>query len=209
MWARPVVTAIVLLATSAMLGHVVASSAELAGPSFLYTVAREYDASAWLEGRERFPLGAKLFLQSGNKRRPLISEFAASADATVSFDGTRVLFAGKRTAADPWQIYEVPVAGGEARRVTSGTEDYIRPLYLPEDRVVYARGISGRFVIEVAPLTGGKALQLTYAPGSFLPTDVLRDGRILFEGAYPDGSGSFDGVVRGVLGWQRGGVVSL
>ena len=190
MWARPVVTAIVLLATSAMLGHVDASSAKPAGPSFLYTVAREYDASAWLEGRERFPLGAKLFLQSGNERRPLMREFAASADAAVSFDGTRVLFAGKRTAADPWQIYEVSVAGGEARRVTSGTEDCIRPLYLPEDRVVYARRISGRFVIEVAPLAGGKPLQLTYAPGSFLPTDVLRDGRVLFEGAYPDGSGS-------------------
>src|SRR5260370_31623216 len=117
-------------------------------------------------------------------------DFAASADAAVSFDGTRVLFAGKRAAADPWQVDEVWAAGGEARRVTSGTEDCIRPFYLPEDRVVYARKISGRFVVEVAPLAGGKPLPLTYAPGSFLPTDVLRDGRVLFEGAYPDGSGS-------------------
>ncbi len=190
MWTRPVVTAIVLLAASAILGHVDASSAKTAAPSFLYTVAREYDASAWLAGRERFPLGAKVFLQNGNERRPLVRDFAASADAAVSFDGTRVLFAAKRTAADPWQVYEVSVAGGEARRVTSGAEDCIRPFYLPEDRVVYARRISGRFVIEVASLAGGKPLQLTYAPGSFLPTDVLHDGRVLFEGAYPNGSGS-------------------
>jgi Hydrazine synthase alpha subunit middle domain len=190
MWGRPVVTAIVLLATSAMLGRVDASSAGPAGLAFLCTAAREYDALAWLEGRERFPLGAKVLVQSGDERRPLMTEFAASADAAVSFDGTRVLFAGKQKAGDAWQIYEVSVTGGEARRVTSGTEDCIRPLYLPEDRVVYARRISGRFVIEVAPLAGGKPLQLTYAPGSFLPTDVLRDGRILFEGAYPDGSGS-------------------
>jgi hypothetical protein len=190
MWARPVVTALVLLTTSAMLGHVDGSPAEPAGPAFLYTVAREYDASAWLDGRERFPRGAKVFQRSGNETRPLMREFAASADAAVSFDGTRVLFAGKQTAADPWQVYEGSVAGGEARRVTSGKEDCIRPLYLPEDQVVYARRISGRFVIEVAPLAGGKPLQLTYAPGSFLPTDVLRDGRVLFEGAYPNGSGS-------------------
>lgn len=190
MWTRPVVTAIILLATSAMLGDVNTSSAMPAGSSFLYTAAREYAASAWLAGRERFPRGAKLFLQSGNKRRPLMRDFAASADPAVSFDGTRVLFAGKQKAVDPWQIYEVLVASGEARRVTSGTEDCVRPLYLPEGRVVYARRISGRFVIEVAPLSGGQPLPLTYAPGSFLPTDVLRDGRILFEGAFPDGSGS-------------------
>jgi hypothetical protein len=28
-------------------------------------------------------------------------------------------------------------------------------------------------------------LPLTYAPGNFLPVDVLRDGRVLFEAAYP------------------------
>jgi Hydrazine synthase alpha subunit middle domain len=190
MWGRPVVTAIVLLASSAMLGHVDASSAGPAGPAFLYTAAREYDASAWLEGRERFPRGAKVFLQSGNETRPLMSAFAASADPAVSFDGTRVLFAGKQKAGDPWQIYEISVAGGEARRVTSGTENCVRPLYLPEDRVVYARRINGRFVIEVAPLAGGNPLPLTYTPGSLLPTDVLRDGRVLFEGTYPYGSGS-------------------
>jgi hypothetical protein len=190
MWTRPVVAAIVLLATSATLGHVGGSSAEPAGPAFLYTAARKYDASAWREGRERFPLGAKVFLQEGSERRTLISEFAASADPAVSFDGTRVLFAGRQKAGDPWQIYEVSVAGGEARRVTSGTEDCIRPLYLPGDQIVYARRISGRLVIEVAPLAGGKPLQLTYAPGSFLPADVLRDGRVLFESAHPDGSGS-------------------
>ena len=73
MWTRPVVTALVLLATSAMLGHVASSLAEAAGPSFLYTAAREYDASAWLEGRERFPLGAKVFLQR-RKRTPAADE---------------------------------------------------------------------------------------------------------------------------------------
>jgi len=35
-----------------------------------------------------------------------------------------------------------------------------------------------------------KGLNLTFIPGSALPTDVLRDGRILFEAAYPLGSGT-------------------
>ena len=43
-------------------------------------------------------------------------------------------------------------------------------------------------VIEIADLAGGKPLALTYGPANFLPTDVLRDGRILFEAGYPLGS---------------------
>jgi len=61
---------------------------------------------------------------------------------------------------------------------------------LPEDRVVYARKIARRFVIEAVNLAGGKPLPLTYGPVNFLPADVLHDGRILFEAAYPLGAGA-------------------
>src|SRR5208283_5829229 len=111
------------------------------------------------------------------------------ADPNVSFDGTRLLFAGKREARDSWQIWEVAVGGGEAKRVTTCDGDCIRPFYLPGNRLVYARKVSDRFVLENVPLEGGTPLRLTYAPGNALPTDVLRDGRILFEAAYPMGSG--------------------
>jgi hypothetical protein len=43
-------------------------------------------------------------------------------------------------------------------------------------------------VIETVSLAGGKPLPLTYGPTNFLPTDVLHDGRILFEAAYPLGA---------------------
>jgi hypothetical protein len=41
--------------------------------------------------------------------------------------------------------------------------------------------------MEVRPIGGGNPLVLFHAPGSALPTDVLRDGRILFQSAYPFG----------------------
>jgi Hydrazine synthase alpha subunit middle domain len=163
-----------------------ASSAD--SQSFLYTVAPQYEPLAWMHGVDRFPLGATIFLHNGKLRQPLVPGFAASADPSVSFDGKRVLFAGRRNAQDPWQIWETPLAGGEPRRVTSGTEECIRPFYLPEDRVVYACKSAGRFVVEAAQLAGGKPLPLTYGPANFLPTDILRDGRILFESAYPLGA---------------------
>jgi hypothetical protein len=157
-------------------------------PPFLYTVAKVYEPLAWMNGAERFPSGAAIFVEDAKGRRQLVPGFAASADPEVSFDGQRVLLAGKWKAQDPWQIWEISLSGGEPRRITSGSEDCIRPFYLPDDRVVYARKTAGRFVIEAAGFDGGKPLALTYGPANFLPTDVLHDGRILFEAGYPLGS---------------------
>jgi len=157
-------------------------------PSFLYTVTAHYEPLAWMSGADRFSSGATIFMRDAGGKHPLVPGFAASADPAVSSDGQRVLFAGKLKAQDPLQIWEVPLAGGAPRRITSGSEDCVRPFYLPEDRVVYARRISGRFVIETVDLAGGKPLALTFGPTNFLPTDVLHDGRILFEAASPVGS---------------------
>ena len=167
-----------------------AASANADSPSFLYTVAKEYDSLAWMHGADRFRSGATIFVSDAKGRHPLVPSFAASADPAVSFDGQRVLFSGKRRQEDPWQIWEIALAGREPRRVTFTTDDCIRPFYLPETRIVYARKTAGRFVIEAADLAGSKPLALTYGPANFLPTDVLRDGRILFEAGYPLGGNS-------------------
>ena len=160
----------------------------------LYTVARSYDPLAWIHGGDRFGGSATIFVKDSRGRHPLVSDFAASADPAVSFDGENVMFAGKQKSHDPWQIWEISLAGGKPRRMTSCVEDCIRPFYLPENRIVYAKKIDGRFIVEAATLVDGNAaapvVRLTYAPGNSLPTDVLRDGRILFEARYPLGSPS-------------------
>lgn len=156
--------------------------------AFLYTVAKVVVPMAWLHGEDRFPSGAQIFLKSESEARPLVPDFAASADPSLSFDGQKVLFAGKAHTSDPWQIWEIDLAGGRPRAITSFPEDCIRPFYLPEDRVVYARKLAERFVIETKELTTNKTLTLTYIPSNALPTDVLRDGRVLFESAYPLGT---------------------
>jgi len=186
--ARPIAVCIPLLFAALLTMTGVKASGANDSPSFLYTVAKHYEPLAWMRGEERFDSGATIFVRDGSGHHSLVPDFAASADSAVSFDGQRVLFAGKSKAQDPWQIWEIAFAGGEPRRITPGSEDCIRPFYLPEDRVVYARRVAGRFVIEVVSLTGGKPLALTYGPANFLPTDVLRDGRILFESSYPLGA---------------------
>src|SRR5580700_10075715 len=61
----------------------------------IVTFAPVYEPLAALRGEERFPRGAQLMLVSHGKAEQLVEGFAATADANVSFDGKRVLFAGK------------------------------------------------------------------------------------------------------------------
>ena len=184
----PILVCLCLLAVTGFTKVGANASADMQPAPFLYTAARHYELLAWMRGGERFPSGATIFLNDSAGRHPLVPDFAASADPTVSFDGQHVLFAGKPKPQDPWQIFEIALDGGAPRRITAGAEDCVRPFYLPNNRIVYARKSAGRFVIEAVDMAGGKPLPLTYGPANFLPTDILRDGRILFEAGYPLGA---------------------
>jgi len=163
------------------------STSSAQSPSFIYVAAPKFEALAWMRGRDRFPRGAKLFIHDANGQRALIPDFSASADPALSFDATRLLFAGKKTFHDHWQIWEMDLAGGPPRRLTLCAGNCIRPFYLPEDRFVFAEQLHGETIIKAASLQGGESLALTYNPGNALPSDVLRDGRILFDAAFPAG----------------------
>lgn len=159
-------------------------------PTVLYTATPFYDSLAALAGRERFPQGAQLMILRGDYAEPLLPDFAASADASVSFDGTEVLFAGKRRKGDPWQIWRTALKGGEPQRVIASSEDAIRPLWMPGGRLLYAIRERHGFALQTASLDGSDRLALSYTPGNYVPDDVLHDGRILFESGFPLGAGS-------------------
>jgi hypothetical protein len=165
-----------------------ASSAILDVP-VIFTAAPVYSPLAALHGGECFPRGAKLMLLRNGHIAPLVPQLAASADASVSFDGKTVVFAGKKIAADPWQLWQIPINGGAPQLVLAAPTDLIRPLWMPGGRIVYARRGAGGFVLESAALDGSDALKLSYVSGNFIPDDILRDGRVLFDSGYPLGAG--------------------
>jgi Hydrazine synthase alpha subunit middle domain len=199
-WGRSIFRRLFLLAAGALALFAIAialaprqfAASSNSDSRLLYTVAPDYEPLAWLHGGDRFGGSATIFVKDSRGRHRLIHDFAASADPAVSSDGENVMFAGKQEPGEPWQIWEISLANGKPRRITSCVEDCIRPFYLPENRIVYAKKVDGRFVVEAATLVEGKAgapvVRLTYAPGNSVPTDVLRDGRILFEATYPIGS---------------------
>lgn len=155
----------------------------------IVTAAPAYDALAALRGGERFPQGAHLLRVDHGAAKPLLTGFAASGDAAVSFDAAHVLFAGKKSAGDRWSIWELALGDGSVRKVMDGATDLIRPLYLPEGWLTYARRTGAGYQMEVARLDGSGVRRITFLRSSALPADVLADGRILLEAGFPLGVG--------------------
>ncbi|MGA8729718.1 MAG: hypothetical protein WB608_13280, partial [Terracidiphilus sp.] len=176
--------------------------AQKIGSDFIVTAAPVYEPLAELRGQERFPKGAQLLMVHEGDAVPLVNDFAATADANVSFDGTQVLFAGKQRAGDPWQIWELTLQDRSVRKVIATATDAERPFYLPGGRMVWAERTAKGFQLQSAenghqlkypylnPTAGPGVLSLTDTQTNVFPTDVLQDGRILFEAGFPLGSGS-------------------
>lgn len=153
----------------------------------IVTAAPQFDELAALRGGERFPQGAQLLRLEDGRTIPLVQGFAASADASVSFDAAAVVFAGKQHAGEPWSIFELTLADQSVRKVTGGAMDAIRPLYLPDGRVVFARRGAAGFHLATVHMDGSAETPLSFVPGNAVPDDVLADGRILFDSPYPLG----------------------
>jgi hypothetical protein len=170
-------------------------------PPILVTAAPKFEPLAALKGGERFAGGAQLMRIENGAAVPLVDGFAATADANVYWDATKVLFSARPRPADHWQIWEMNLVTHAVRRIMAAEEDLIRPMYLPAGQLVYARRLKQGFRLEVAgkasvlklaPIeddAGENVLPLSYIAGSAVPADVLRDGRILFESYYPLGTG--------------------
>ena len=70
--------------------------------------------------RSNFGEEARIVLLSpGRNVRVLTKGFASASDPSVSFDGKRILFAGKRRAEDHWNIFEMSLDGSGLRQITA------------------------------------------------------------------------------------------
>ncbi len=113
-----------------------------------------------------------------------------------------VLFSGKKNKTDPWQIWELSLKDHSLRRLVARSADAIRPMYLPAGQFVFALHTANGFQLQTAGKIASSALAtipddagdsvipLSYIRANAIPSDVLLDGRILFESGYPLGAGT-------------------
>jgi hypothetical protein len=118
--------------------------------------------------------------------RVLTGDFHSAADPDVSFDGRRIVFAGRRTAGARWQIFEMEVAAGRARQLTQGAGDCRQPVYLSrlfdlaQEEPWYEVAFAAGGVIEAVKLDGTGRRRLSWAPGAESEPALLPEGRVIF-----------------------------
>ena len=177
-------------------------------------VLTQEPAGAWqASGKGGWPLriakpdGTRIVvLEPGKDIRVLSRGFASACDPCVSMDGKRVLFAGKKEAASPWDIQEIGIDGSDLRRITEGLGDCFEPEYLARGAIVApdykekirwivftstapghtveagAERCTSLYVRSLEPIPGMGIVtwRTTYNLSSDFSPAVLSDGRVLF-----------------------------
>jgi Tol biopolymer transport system component len=117
----------------------------------------------------------------------LTSEFLSACDPAVSFDGQKILFAGKQKKGEPWQIWQMDGSGKNKIQITHGNSDSVSPLYVgslfhlddkaPTRKIVYQGGNH----LYTCDLDGKNPRRITYNLYPEFAPDVLPNGRIIFS----------------------------
>jgi hypothetical protein len=196
----------VALATAGALG-VASGSGARGGPDSLVIAqfpARTALPPAVAGGTLRTGFGDEgriVLVSPGGRVTPLTAAFESAADPEVSFDGKKILFAARRTAGDPWCIYEMQADGTRVRQLTCGAAGARQPVYQPTIYTItptsvepwvqvafVGRNPSERNEAGTAPNTSlwtcrtdGSALRrITFNLSNDMDPVVLPDGRMIY-----------------------------
>jgi len=127
-----------------------------------------------------------VWLDPRGTTRILSQGFFAAADPDVSFDARRILFAGKKTAGEPWQIYEMTLATGAVRRLVSMAADCRQPVYqsrifsldIPDPWPQAAFRCGG--ALYTVKFDGTLRQRITFTPWEESDPAMLPDGMMVF-----------------------------
>jgi hypothetical protein len=125
--------------------------------------------------------------------RVLTEGFAAACDPNVSFDGQKVLFAGRKPGQAGWRIYEIGIDGAGLRAVSPEHLDARSPIYvstlftLDSPEPWFTAVFVGRETNQAhgtslynVKLDGGELRRLTYNPARHFDPVQMWDGRLLY-----------------------------
>lgn len=94
--------------------------------------------SATVPVRDYLDAARLVLLQPERDPEVLVPQFHSAADPVVSYDGRHLLFAGKPSKADSWNIFELDMATREVRRITRDLGNCRQPNYLPRQFMLVA-----------------------------------------------------------------------
>jgi len=143
-----------------------------------------------------------------NSASNLTPDFYAASDPDISFDGNEIIFCGKKSEKDNWQIWSMNTDGSGKKQLTFSSGDCWMPVYAgnrfylndpePTPQIVYAGNEHSWYndIESTATLAlygidhkGKQKYRLTYNLYSDFSPDVLPDGRLVFTSWQPFGGG--------------------
>lgn len=165
----------------------------VAAPALLLTLAPSGEAGTAADSDGAGQAIARWEIGTPSRQPQLIlNGFAAAGAPRVSYDGRRAIFAGRRNAHDPMQIWEVSLSTSSPRKLVDGS-GCLDPAYLPDGRIVYARSLSdshaaGPLALHTARADGSAEHRITFGKARDRAPAVLPDGRIVFRRHAPSKS---------------------
>lgn len=155
-----------------------------------------------------------LLLSPDGQTRVLSAGFESACDPDVSFDGQRLLFAGRKDAAARWRIYEMGLDGQGLRAVSpehldarspihtsalftlDSPEPWPTTIFVGQEPTLTETGASAASSLYNVKLDGTELRRLTYNPNRNLDPFQMWDGRVLYAGErHPNQPGARDGRV--------------
>ncbi len=119
-----------------------------------------------------------------NEPEILTKDFYSARAPEVSCDGRYMVFSGKKSKDEPWQIWKMNIGSRETEKVFDCKKDCTDPAFLPDGQIVYSKrvdigkGLEG-FALFTCTNDGAMHKQITFHPHDDLLPVVMQDGRIL------------------------------
>ncbi|HUS92652.1 MAG TPA: HEAT repeat domain-containing protein [Phycisphaerae bacterium] len=151
------------------------------------------DKTPWYHSGEDLYLLSPVWPPEKQKLRNLtnLQGRGAVQGAELSFDARRIVFAMRRDAkTDGFHIYELDLAGGEPRPLTSGNCNDVDPAYLPDGRILFCSDRAGYHeyyhqersrVLYAMRADGSDIQQVTFNPNQDYDPVVLRSGWVVYS----------------------------
>lgn len=115
----------------------------------------------------------------------LTDGFYAARAPELSCDAHYIIFSGKKTQGEPWQIWKMNIGNKKAEKIFDCKVDCTDPAFLPDGHIVYSKMIDiGKelkgFALFTCATDGTGHRQITFHPHDDLMSSIMQDGRILF-----------------------------
>lgn len=145
----------------------------------------------------RLPPGSRIVIFDASAQERgvtnLTPDFVSAGKPDVSFDGTHLLFIGKKSPAERFGVWEMATDGNALREVVRFSADCVDAIHLssiytldadqPVYQIAFVARAPGDGVLSIytCRMDGSAVRRITFAPGGASDPHQLSDGRLLFR----------------------------